>query len=215
MGIDKVILKAVLSTLAAIVLLLTVAVAALVFVYPSTLMEISYNVGLDDASAWFADRAYEQQKNIFYIGFATEVAIGKKDPEAEQIEKYGDKFIADEHFSDYCAEMDSKAISGVSSSYAQYVYGQLYVAKYKLGKTEEAVEGAFAVNTHSFARNNAVAAVLFAASQNADKPVLEEMIARMREIDETQKAKQTFPDEDVEYLEILIVQIEQRMEKLS
>ena len=57
MRIDKVILKAVLSTLLAIIVLCGVMVTALVFLYPSTLMEISYNVGMDSASAWFADRA--------------------------------------------------------------------------------------------------------------------------------------------------------------
>ena len=106
MRIDKVILKTVLSTLLAIFVLCGVTVTALAFLYPSTMMELSYNVGLDDASAWFAHRAYNQLDNVFYIGYATQVAIGQDDPEA--IEKYGDKFIADEGFEEYCAERDKE-----------------------------------------------------------------------------------------------------------
>ena len=56
---------------------------------------------MDSASAWFADRAYNQSDNIYYIGYATEVAIGAKNPEPEAIEKYGEKFIADEQFPKY------------------------------------------------------------------------------------------------------------------
>lgn len=82
MRIDKVILKTVLSTLLAIFVLCGVTVTALAFLYPSTMMELSYNVGLDDASAWFAHRAYNQLDNVFYIGYATQVAIGRDDPEA-------------------------------------------------------------------------------------------------------------------------------------
>lgn len=80
MRIDKVILKTVLSTLLAIFVLCGVTVTALAFLYPSTMMELSYNVGLDDASAWFAHRAYNQLDNVFYIGYATQVAIGPGRP---------------------------------------------------------------------------------------------------------------------------------------
>lgn len=101
---DKVILKAVLSTLLAIVLLFGIMIAALVFVYPSTLMTLTYNIGMDGASAWFADRAYDQFDNVYYIAYATEVSIGTEDP--EKINRYGSRFIADEGFDGYCAQMD-------------------------------------------------------------------------------------------------------------
>ena len=46
---DKVILKAVFSTLMAIIVLCGVMTAALVFIYPSTMMGLAYDVGLDNA----------------------------------------------------------------------------------------------------------------------------------------------------------------------
>ncbi|MFQ7077487.1 MAG: hypothetical protein ACLRSW_05885 [Christensenellaceae bacterium] len=83
MRIDKVILKTVLSTLLAIFVLCGVTVTALAFLYPSTMMELSYNVGLDDASAWFAHRAYNQLDNVFYIGC---YASGDRPGRSEAIE---------------------------------------------------------------------------------------------------------------------------------
>ena len=213
MRIDKVILKTVLSTLLAIFVLCGVTVTALAFLYPSTMMELSYNVGLDDASAWFAHRAYNQLDNVFYIGYATHVAIGRDDPEA--IEKYGDKFIADEGFEEYCAERDKA--SEVEGSYAQYIYGKLYSSKYKLGKKTEAVEGAFAVNKEAFPKSNAVAAVLFASILNGqgDKPTMELILEKMRALKAEQTQTQTFSEADIEYLNTLITLTAERMEKLS
>ena len=213
MRIDKVILKTVLSTLLAIFVLCGVTVTALAFLYPSTMMELSYNVGLDDASAWFAHRAYNHLDNVFYIGYATQVAIGRDDPEA--IEKYGDKFIADEGFEEYCAERDKA--SEVEGSYAQYIYGKLYSSKYKLGKKTEAVEGAFAVNKEAFPKSNAVAAVLFASILNGqgDKPTMELILEKMRALKAEQTQTQTFSEADIEYLDTLITLTAERMEKLS
>ena len=204
MRIDKVILKTVLSTLLAIFVLCGVTVTALAFLYPSTMMELSYNVGLDDASAWFAHRAYNQLDNVFYIGYATQVAIGRDDPEA--IEKYGDKFSAER----------DKA-SEVEGSYAQYIYGKLYSSKYKLGKKTEAVEGAFAVNKEAFPKSNAVAAVLFASILNGqgDKPTMELILEKMRALKAEQTQTQTFSEADIEYLNTLITLTAERMEKLS
>lgn len=216
MRIDKVILKAVLSTLLAIIVLCGVMVTALVFLYPSTLMEISYNVGMDSASAWFADCAYNQSDNIYYIGYATEVAIGAKNPDPEAIEKYGEKFIVDEQFPKYCAEMDElSAEAGITGSYAQYIYGQVYTAKYRLGKKTEAVEAAFAVNRDSFPRNNAVAAVLFAALDDGSGGDIDTMKLLLEGMQELKTQAADFPDEDLDYLNALIKLTAERMDELS
>ena len=103
---DKVILKAVFSTLMAIIVLCGVMTAALVFIYPSTMMGLAYDVGLDNASAWFAGRAYNQLDNVYYIAFATEVSIGTGD--MEKIDEYGSKFILDESFGEYCSRWTSR-----------------------------------------------------------------------------------------------------------
>lgn len=210
MRIDKVILKAVFSTLMAILILFGIMLAALVFIYPSTMMTLTYDVGLDDASAWFAGRAYNQLNSVYYVAYATEVSVGTKD--AEKIEKYGDMFIADEDFGAYCEQID-KETSEFGSSYMQYIYGQVCIAKYRLGKAEEAVELAFSINGDCFPQRNAAAAVLLVVLQQnsaEDKPVVEDIFSRLSELE-----KQTLPEEDSEYLEAMLSLIKTRMESYS
>ena len=212
---DKVILKAVFSTLMAIIVLCGVMTAALVFIYPSTMMGLAYDVGLDNASAWFAGRAYNQLDNVYYIAFATEVSIGTGD--MEKIDEYGSKFILDESFGEYCSRMDEQT-SGIGTSYAQYVYGQVCMAKYRLGKGEEAVELSFSINEDCFPPKNAAAAVLLIALQRngqEDLPFIENILARLKALQEEQKTNKTFSDEDLEYLESMIKLTEMRMENFS
>ena len=212
---DKVILKAVFSTLMAIIVLCGVMTAALVFIYPSTMMGLAYDVGLDNASAWFAGRAYNQLDNVYYIAFATEVSIGTGD--MEKIDEYGSKFILDESFGEYCSRMDEQT-SGIGNSYAQYDYGQVCMAKYRLGKGEEAVELSFSINEDCFPPKNAAAAVLLIALQRngqEDLPFIENILARLKALQEEQKTNKTFSDEDLEYLESMIKLTEMRMENFS
>ena len=212
---DKVILKAVFSTLMAIIVLCGVMTAALVFIYPSTMMGLAYDVGLDNASAWFAGRAYNQLDNVYYIAFATEVSIGTGD--MEKIDEYGSKFILDESFGEYCSRMDEQT-SGIGNSYAKYVYGQVCMAKYRLGKGEEAVELSFSINEDCFPPKNAAAAVLLIALQRngqEDLPFIENILARLKALQEEQKTNKTFSDEDLEYLESMIKLTEMRMENFS
>ena len=212
---DKVILKAVFSTLMAIIVLCGVMTAALVFIYPSTMMGLAYDVGLDNASAWFAGRAYNQLDNVYYIAFATEVSIGTGD--MEKIDEYGSKFILDESFGEYCSRMDEQT-SGTGNSYAQYVYGQVCMAKYRLGKGEEAVELSFSINEDCFPPKNAAAAVLLIALQRngqEDLPFIENILARLKALQEEQKTNKTLSDEDLEYLESMIKLTEMRMENFS
>ncbi len=215
MRMDKVILKAVLSTLLAILLLCGIMIAALVLIYPSTMMTLTYNVGMDGASAWFADRAYNQFENVYYIAYATEVSIGAED--FEKIDRYGSTFVSDEDFGIYCAQIDEET-DGADGAYAQYIYGQVCVAKYVLGNRQEGVDLAFSVNEDSFPERNAAAAVLLnalLADTEEDKPFIADMLARMRDMLSKQEAAQTFSDSDLEYLKSLINLTEKRMDGLS
>ena len=54
MSVDKVIIRTFLSTLAAIALLFGIMLLALVAFFPSTMMELTYNLGLDASSIRYA-----------------------------------------------------------------------------------------------------------------------------------------------------------------
>lgn len=172
MGVDKVILRAVLSTLAAVALLIVFLLVALVGFYPSTMMEITYKLGMDSQSIRFAERAYKRSGDVYYIAYATEVAIGIDC--YGKIDACGEKFIADEEFLEYC--------QAENGAYEQYIYGQVCVAKYEEEKADEAVMRAFElIGQNAFPKHNAVVAVLVTALSENDTQTVEKIKGKMME----------------------------------
>ena len=180
MSVDKVILRAALSTLAAILILFAFMILSLTYIFPSTMMGITYDLGMDGASITCAKRAYARADEVYYIGFATEVAILADD--FEEIDECGSKLIKNERFAAYCEEKNGELGSEINGSYGQYVYGQVSIAKYRLGKTTAAVETAFEGVGSSFPKNNAVVALLFTVKAENDGETLNRIQAKMNEM---------------------------------
>ena len=189
--IDKVILNSVVSTLLAIVLLAAIAFGLAAWLYPSTMMQISYEVGNDTGAMKYAYRAYERTDEVYYLAYATEVAIGMDDN--EDIEYYAEKFVADENFTAYCAEMDAKMqANGVSGSYRQYVYGKLVVAEYERGaKTDSKTHAKEAIGA-GFAENNAMVALLLTAMEKGDVQTVGEVVTEMQNLQLPDGADKTY-----------------------
>ncbi len=180
MRVDKVILRAALSTLAAILVLFAFMILSLTYIFPSTMMGITYDLGMDGASITCAKRAYERADEVYYIGFATEVAILVED--FEEIDECGSKLIKNENFTAYCEEKNGELGSGVNGSYGQYVYGQVSIAQYRLAKKTTAVETAFEGVGNSFPKNNAVVALTLTAKAENDGETLNRIQAKMNEL---------------------------------
>ncbi len=181
MRLNKVILRAVGSTLSAIVILLSVLVLTMSFLFPSTMMRVTYDLGMDKASIRNAKRAYAlygDNENVYFIAYATEVAIGLKDD--KQIEICGEKLLADNEFAAYCARIDEQTQS--DGGYAQYVCANVCLAKYEQGKNQEAIDTASAWVKSAFPQNNALAAVGLRAKTKGDQDTVTKVLAKMNEI---------------------------------
>ena len=181
MSVDKVILRAVLNTLAAILVLCAFMVLSLTYIFPSTMMSITYDLGMDDASITCAKRAYTRADEVYYIAFATEVAILIED--SEEIADCGLSLIQNESFASYCEQKNAELGAMASGSYEQYVYGQVSVAQYRLGKKTEAVMTAFEAVGSSFPKNNAVVALCLTAKAENDGETLNRILAKMNELE--------------------------------
>ena len=180
MRLDKVIVRAVLSTLSAIIVLFGCMILALCFLYPSTMMNITYDLGMDKASVKYAARAYNHTDEVYYIAFATETAIGADLD--EKIEECGLVFVQDSEFASYCAERDAKM--GLGEGYAQYVYAQVSLSQYRQGKKDEAVNTAFsAIANNTFPKNNAVEGLALTALVDGDKAVADKIQEKMMNIE--------------------------------
>lgn len=182
MRVDKVILRALASTLLAITVLIVFMIFALAFIFPSTMMKITYDLGLDGASVRNARRAYRYSGEVSYIAYATEVAIGADDD--EYISECGELFIADDQFTEYCQQRNQALPEGVDGYYEQYIYGQVAVAQYSLGDKQKAIDTAFDGVQTSFPKNNAVVALLLRAFKENDRTTVLDIYREMDEIDE-------------------------------
>lgn len=200
MQIDKVILRAMLSTLAAIVALMLFMVLALSLAFPSTLMTITYDLGMDASSVHYAERAYAQSgEDVYFIAYATEVAIGSDND--EKIESCGEKLIHDDEFAAYCQKRDQEVAS--KGGYEQYVFGQVCLAKYRMGDTTEAVERAAELISGRFPQNNALAAVGMTALAKGDTATALQVKTKMNEMSTT-----NFSSTDLEYYGRILLALE-------
>ena len=193
MGVDKVILRAFLSTLAAIAILLLFMFAALTLVYPQTMMELTYSMGMESSSIHFAEQSYKRSNDVYYIAYATEVAIGEEN--YGKIVSCAGKLMEDKGFDAYCAKRDVEINEGkteeekVQTSYKQYIYGQYCVAMYKKGDVQKAIDRAFELNGKEFPYNNAVVALAVTAKAASDTDTLNMIMGKMNtllgELDDT------------------------------
>ncbi len=163
MGVDKIIVRAILSTLAAIGALIIFMALSLCLFFPSTMMELSYGLGMESSSIRFAERAYEGSEDVYYIAYATEVAIEEGDE--KKIVSCGEKLVNDTDFNGYC---ESK-----NEDYKQFVFRQLCVSKYRLGDGADAVSLAYDSLQGKFPLNNSLVAVLMEAIGRTDLIVVE------------------------------------------
>ena len=192
MRVDKVILRAIFSTLASIAVLVGFMIGMLAAVFPSTMMELSYNFGQDESSIRYAERAYDWFDDTYYMAYAMEVAIGSDN--SEKIEQCGLTLVQDEkYFAQYCEEKNAVRPEIVDSTYDHFVYGKISVAKYQQGKKEEAVNYAFDTLKGGFPRDNAAVAVLYTALSVNDQATVDMIKGKMEQqqaagIAETDKA---------------------------
>ena len=172
MELDKVILRAFLGTLAAICTLMAFTILGLCALFPSTSMELAYNMGMGKSCIHFAERAYKGTDEVYFIAYATEVAI--EEEKSSEIISCGEKFIEDENFEQYCA------LKG--ESYAQFIYGKVCVSKYTCGDKSGAVALACESLQGAFPQGNALVAVLLTSLKQEDVETVETIATKLKGI---------------------------------
>lgn len=195
MRIDKVILRAAISTLLAIIVLFGVMLFALCYLFPSTMMNLTYDLGMDGASITCAKRSYERSNEVYYIAFATETAILSSD--YEEIASCGKRLVEDDGqaFERYCQAKTAEMPDSFVGAYDQYIYGQICVAEYRLGEKEKAVEDAFEYLHGGFPVNNGAVALLFTAISQNDTQTVSQIKQKMQTLQ-----TESFSNEDKAFL---------------
>lgn len=208
MNVDKIILKAFLGTIGAISALFVFMLVALVGIYPETMQEITYDLGMDSPCIWFAERTYNRHGKIEDIAFAMEVAIA--DGNHKKVISCGKKVIADDEFLAHCERKTQeifKSIEGkeneeelrkILGEYDEYVYGQVCVSQYELGQKSSAVKNAGDWTGNAFPKNNALVRLLVEARKDKDAQTVSLLVEKMESITVPQ-GDQTYYDEILAY----------------
>ena len=154
----------------------------------------------DGASVKFATTAYERSGNkVYYIAFATEVAIGADD--YENVVSCGKTFVADETaFKQYATERNEAM--NAEGAYEQYIYRKICVAQYRLADKEAALSDAKIYLGGKFPQNNALTAVLLEAIKTGDKQTAAAALQTMQTLKTEQGA--ALSSDDAKRLDDLI-----------
>jgi hypothetical protein len=192
MGLDKVILRAFLTTLAAICALIAFTILGLCVLFPSTSMELTYDMGMSKSCIHFAERAYRGTEEVYFIAYATEVAI--EEDETSKIVSCGEKFLEDENFKEYC-ELKGE-------TYAQFIYGKVCVSKYESGDKSGAVELAYQSLKGAFPEGNALVSVLLTSLNENDLETVNLIKAQLNEVSVIGEEQEKYLEDVLTLLEI-------------
>ena len=179
MRIDKVILRAALSTVAAIFVLFALMTATLCFAFPHTMMKLTYDLGMDGASVGFASTAYGRSGSVYYIAYATEIAIEAEDD--GKTVSCGKILVKDEDFSAYAADRN-KTAGKENGAYEQYLYGKICTAEYRMGEKTLALQDAKSFVAVGFPASNALVAVTLEAIKAGDEESVSTALSLLRGI---------------------------------
>lgn len=181
----KLVLKTAAITLSAIVFSIVAVLFLLSFTAPAAMAKFTVDIGLYDQCAFFDSIAYaDGEGKIDYIAEA--FACSARTENYKKIIKYGNLFIADDGFADYCTakeEWEKENYGEMKESYAQYVYGSISVAYYHNGEESEALELAMSVNKNKFDKYNAITdlvrEVILSTGNTGDKTFAREILHRL------------------------------------
>lgn len=175
MRTDRVIFRSILTTLVSVIALFGVMLLLLCLIFPATMMEITFDLGMMKSSEKYAGKAYNRTGDVYYAARAMETSVLLED--MAKIEENGLLFIQDDEFLEYCQIRNesvakdnetAKEDEKISSTYQQYVFGQVTMAQYAQGKKTEAIGTAFASLGGGFPKNNAAAWLYLTANKTGD-----------------------------------------------
>jgi hypothetical protein len=191
MDVNKIVWKAILTAFLSALSLIIIMLCALCLFFPSTMMQVSYNMGFDKMSASFAKTAYDRTNDIYYIVYATEVSIGIDDEDG--IIEYGELLVGDDEFSQYCARKNANLPSfdnhQATGAYEQYVYSKICISMYQEDAIR-AIKRAFAslgveegtTQLSIFPRQNAVMALYVHACLQNDAQTVSQIKGKIEEL---------------------------------
>ncbi len=159
MRIDKLIVKTVVNTLIAVLVLLVAMFGILSLFFPQTMMKITYSMGFDKSSVNFSVTAYERFGVAEYAGYGADVALQAS--LHGQAETCIESLLADDGFESYCNSRNEQLTGEQRNTTMQAYYRrQLCLSIYWQGDGERAVNRALELMGDTFAAGNPLVEVI-------------------------------------------------------
>ena len=206
--VDRIIVRAVLSTLAAVTLLVALMFGVLALAFPQTMMDFTYSLGMDKACVKYSVTSYARFGAVEYIAKGADRALAAK--LYDQADECLEYLITDEDFEEYCQKRNAVLSESMqATNYQAYYRRQLCVAKYRSGKTTEAVDRAWTLMNGAFASGNPLVAVLAEAriDQDAGLPTVQYAYQTMTEV-MTGEIYAAYPTADKAYFDQIYTTIQ-------
>ncbi len=157
--VDRIIVRAVISTFAAAMTLLAIMFGVLALAFPQTMMDLTYSLGMDKACVNYAVTSYARFDAIEYIAKGADTALAAQ--MYDKADKCLEYLVSDEDFDAFCQQKNQSVADSLSEAdYRGYYLRQLCVAKYRAGKGVNAVDRACELLNGSFTAGNPLVAVL-------------------------------------------------------
>ena len=173
MNFKKDVLKPVLITFAALILLLGLVMLSLHLWCPYAMAQISYKLGANNAALSYFEKDYKNSKNYDVLYSILNLSI--KTDNNEKLVSYFEEFSVNENYRDYIKKIDEKNLSlkvtnlVKSKLYSEdnYLKNRYVLALAKLSRTKDAFNYAFD-NTSFVADENKLDSYLFTYISNVN-----------------------------------------------
>ena len=129
------------------------------------MMNVTYDLGMDSASVYFAKSAYRQNGDVSYIAFATETCIGADD-DGGTVE-CAELLMKDDKFFSYAQSKDEK-LNVSYGSYKKFVCTNYALACYDVNDKEKAITFVKSVSGTAYAADEPLVALFVYAIGKED-----------------------------------------------
>lgn len=191
----KLIFKTIILTLAVVVILAMSVFGIMSLLAPTTMMDLTFRLGLTQISGDYAYQEYERSHDIYYL--ARSFIISADAGHNRTAEKRFDLLLERQDFSEFCEEQDKatekeleKLPAGIPPAvreytYRGYVFGLGAFVKYRLAGSDEARESAIELaieeTAQAFPSGNSTVVLAVKAAEAKDTGLCTALIARMEE----------------------------------
>lgn len=199
----KVIVKTAFASLIIVIALMAAVGLAAIQFMPSFSSDVAFGLGMDNVAVTFARSAYENKDDDESLKVLVDRAIISQN--WASVIRYGERYVTTDNFKENGGDDIAGESSVISAKveYYGYIIGNLAVAYYKLGHTEEAVDTVIEHGTEGYTEYCATRYLVRCALEEKDKDFAAILIGELSSYVLEDDAQAALRDNDIAFLQSL------------